>query len=83
MLAARHRLYVVLFLGGLSPCAASAEDLVEFLEIANRHHPDNVEALAELAHVYTRVGRYELIRLIVDQGEFFNRFSETGVEHVS
>ena len=31
--------------------------LAEFLEIALRHRPENVEALAELGHVYTRLGR--------------------------
>jgi Flp pilus assembly protein TadD len=35
------------------------EFLAEFLEIARRHRPENVEALAELGHVYTRLGRYE------------------------
>jgi tetratricopeptide (TPR) repeat protein len=33
------------------------EFLTEFLEIALRHHPENMEALAELGHVYTRQGR--------------------------
>ena len=31
--------------------------MAEFLETAIRHRPDNVEALAELGHVYTRLGR--------------------------
>lgn len=31
--------------------------LAEFLEIALHHRPENVEALAELGHVYTRLGR--------------------------
>jgi Flp pilus assembly protein TadD len=33
--------------------------MAEFLETAVRHRPDNVEALAELGHVYTRLGRLE------------------------
>jgi len=31
--------------------------LAEFLEIELAHQPDNVDALAELGHVYTRLGR--------------------------
>jgi tetratricopeptide (TPR) repeat protein len=31
--------------------------LADFLEIDLQRHPDNVEALAELGHVYTRQGR--------------------------
>lgn len=45
------------------------EFLAEFLETAIRHRPDNVEALAELGHVYTRLGRLsqglEIDRLLV------------------
>lgn len=45
------------------------EFLAEFLEIAIRHRSDNVEALAELGHVYTRLGRLakglEVDRLLV------------------
>jgi tetratricopeptide (TPR) repeat protein len=33
--------------------------MAEFLEIETRHHPENVEAWAELGHVYTRQGRLE------------------------
>ena len=48
--------------------------MAEFLEIARRHRPENVEALAELGHVYTRLGRYQegldvdqlLVRLVPD-----------------
>ncbi len=32
--------------------------LADFLETAVRHSPENVEALAELGHVYTRLGRF-------------------------
>ena len=35
------------------------EFLVKFLEVETSRHPDNVEALAELGHVYTREGRHE------------------------
>lgn len=35
------------------------EFLAEFLGRATRRHPDNVAALAELAHVLTRLGRTE------------------------
>jgi Flp pilus assembly protein TadD len=34
------------------------EFLAEFLEVARRRHPENVETLAELGHVYTRLGRF-------------------------
>ncbi len=34
------------------------EFLAEFLARATRRHPDNVEALAELGHVLTRLGRF-------------------------
>jgi cytochrome c-type biogenesis protein CcmH/NrfG len=34
------------------------EFLADFLEIARRQHPENLEALAELGHVYTRLGRF-------------------------
>jgi tetratricopeptide (TPR) repeat protein len=59
-------------------CSASErpglEFLAEFLETAIRHRPDNVEALAELGHVYTRLGRLGeglgvdrlLVRLVPD-----------------
>ena len=48
--------------------------LSDFLLIAVRHHPDNVEALAELGHVHTRLGRFDqglevdrrLVRLVPD-----------------
>jgi len=44
--------------------------LADFLETAVRHHPRNVEALAELGHVYTRLGRFveglEVDRQLVD-----------------
>lgn len=33
--------------------------LAEFLEIEIGRHPDNVDALAELGHVYTRQGRLQ------------------------
>lgn len=33
--------------------------LAEILETEIERHPENVEALAELGHVYTRQGRYE------------------------
>ena len=36
-----------------------AEFLVAFLEVETKRHPENVEALAELGHVYTREGRHE------------------------
>ena len=50
------------------------EFLAEFLETAIKHRPDNVEALAELGHVYTRLGRLQeglevdrtLVRLVPD-----------------
>jgi hypothetical protein len=50
------------------------EFLAEFLETAIRHRSDNVEALAELGHVYTRLGQLErglevdriLVRLVPD-----------------
>lgn len=32
--------------------------MAEFLETAVRHTPENVDALAELGHVYTRLGRF-------------------------
>jgi Flp pilus assembly protein TadD len=35
------------------------EFLADFYEASRRHRPDNVEALAELGHVYTRLGRYQ------------------------
>jgi tetratricopeptide (TPR) repeat protein len=35
------------------------EFLAEFFEIARRHRPEDVETLAELGHVYTRLGRFE------------------------
>ncbi|MBI5434486.1 MAG: tetratricopeptide repeat protein [Planctomycetes bacterium] len=35
---------------------AGLEFLAEFYEAALRHRPDNLEALAELAHAYTRLG---------------------------
>ena len=46
--------------------------LARFLEVETGRHPDNVDALAELGHVYTRLGRLEaglevdrrLVRLI-------------------
>jgi len=38
---------------------AGYEFMAEFLEVAVRHRPNNVEALAELGHVYTRLGRLE------------------------
>ena len=48
---------------------AGFEFMAEFLEVALRHRPDNVEALAELGHVYTRLGRLdeglEVDRLLV------------------
>jgi tetratricopeptide (TPR) repeat protein len=34
------------------------EFLADFLGRAQRHRPDNLEALAELGAVYTRLGRY-------------------------
>lgn len=48
--------------------------LAEFLEISTRHRPENVDALAELGHVYTRLGRLaegleidrRLVRLVPD-----------------
>lgn len=40
--------------------------LAEILETETQRHPENVDALAELGHVYTRQGRYEL-GLAVDQ----------------
>ena len=59
-------------------CSASErpglEFLAEFLGTAIKHRPDNVEALAELGHVYTRLGRLKeglevdrlLVRLVPD-----------------
>jgi Flp pilus assembly protein TadD len=48
---------------------AGYEFMAEFLEVAIRHRPANVEALAELGHVYTRLGRLdeglEVDRLLV------------------
>jgi len=35
------------------------EFLIDFLEVATRLHPENVEAISELGHTYTRQGRYE------------------------
>jgi len=32
---------------------------VEFHETARRHHPDDLEVLAELGHAYTRLGRHQ------------------------
>lgn len=32
--------------------------MADFLETAVRHNPENVDALAELGHVYTRLGRF-------------------------
>lgn len=32
--------------------------MAEFLEVARRQHPEDLETLAELGHVYTRLGRY-------------------------
>ncbi len=57
----------------MTRCQASErpgyEFMAEFLETAIRHRPDNVEALAELGHVYTRLGRLreglEIDRLLV------------------
>lgn len=48
--------------------------LAEFLEVETRLHPGNLDALAELGHVYTRLGRYadgleldrRLVRLVPD-----------------
>lgn len=48
--------------------------LAEFLEVALRHRPLNVDALAELGHVYTSLGRHReglevdrrLVRLVPD-----------------
>jgi tetratricopeptide (TPR) repeat protein len=40
--------------------------LADILEVETRRHPDNVEALAELGHVYTRQKRY-VLGLEVDQ----------------
>jgi cytochrome c-type biogenesis protein CcmH/NrfG len=48
--------------------------LAEFLEVARRHRPENLETLAELGHVYTRLGRFTegldidrlLVRLVPD-----------------
>jgi len=33
--------------------------LAEFFEIATRHRPDDIDVLAELGHVYTRLGRLQ------------------------
>lgn len=35
------------------------EFLVRILEVETSRHPGNVEALAELGHAYTRLGRHE------------------------
>jgi Flp pilus assembly protein TadD len=33
--------------------------LTDFLEVETRRHPDNLDALAELGQLYTRLGRWE------------------------
>lgn len=45
---------------------AGLEFLAEFYSAALRHRPENLEALAELAHAYTRLGR-------IDQGLAIDR----------
>ncbi|MEM8710145.1 MAG: hypothetical protein AAGG01_04280 [Planctomycetota bacterium] len=35
------------------------EFLASIYSVATTRHPDNLEALAELGHIYTRLGRYE------------------------
>lgn len=42
------------------------EFLASIYGVAAERHPDNLEVLAELGHVYTRLGRYEE-GLVVDQ----------------
>ena len=38
---------------------AGTQFLTDFFEVETRRHPDNLDALAELGQLYTRLGRWE------------------------